>query len=902
MQHGPAHLSGPRALLALLVGALLTLGLLPLPASAVPDGTGDETIGGQLGSESLASPQQARPVSRSEQSAELTLKKLTAVITSSSGWETEVTIRNTSSGTLPAGTLTAFLSPYSIQSATTAQSWADGKSVFRAPLVLDSRDVAPLKSGASRTIRLSAAKDAQTLQAIRTWGAKPVLLDYSTDTNGTVARLRTFSTRSHDGLTDGSNPPITLTFALPFASDGWQARTSSVSRLVTSSTATAQVASLPAKQVTRLRRLAQIAQKNSAVQVVADPATFALVRQGAATGTSSSSSSPSPKSSGSVSSSDSSGSKSTAPSGSSGSSDSPASGAAKGSAGATGTSSAAVSLPLPRLQAMTQPYMFDIPASLAFGTGTWKAAGITNSDWSALAGRSLLAGTDTSFSGTPATQSFSEQSQSSSGQSNGKSSAQSGADSGQNSDKNGSSQNSNQNNSNSQSGTSNQSSANSQNNSGNQSAVSTQAVAWESAEAWSTSSLAAALSNGYQTVVAESALPTADGANQQTGRIRVSTEKGVVTVLIAQHELSSLAAGSRTSDQAQAEDSNAGRLARLAAQSSIYEAEQPYVARNLLVSLGRTADPALLSQILALLPSCDWIHTGTLADLEAGKTGTDLDKTGLQEVDSSAFSLTGDRENGSTLSGTVSATRNDVNPRVRRSSLKKALATLAGARSSIDRVSTSILDPKDQKEKDDNGKTDNPQNLAKQNAQEAAENHVTADEWIDKLRQAHRQLALLAVTSKYPDTSSETLAAQDLSDDLLGAVRLTTPDHINIFSQSARMPVTVTNTLPFAVRVGVKAQTSLMATTITPSQPVHVLANAESQANFTIRVIGASQTTATFRLVDNKGKAFGMAKSAAIYSQLSLGDTSGYLLIAIAVVLGILGLWRQFHVKKDPDQ
>jgi hypothetical protein len=29
---------------------------------------------------------------------------------------------------------------------------------------------------------------------------------------------------------------------------------------------------------------------------------------------------------------------------------------------------------------------------------------------------------------------------------------------------------------------------------------------------------------------------------------------------------------------------------------------------------------------------------------------------------------------------------------------------------------------------------------------------------------------------------------------------------------------------------------------------------------------------------------------------------SGFVFIAIAIALGLLGLWRQFHRKKDPDE
>jgi len=35
---------------------------------------------------------------------------------------------------------------------------------------------------------------------------------------------------------------------------------------------------------------------------------------------------------------------------------------------------------------------------------------------------------------------------------------------------------------------------------------------------------------------------------------------------------------------------------------------------------------------------------------------------------------------------------------------------------------------------------------------------------------------------------------------------------------------------------------------------------------------------------------------------LQISDKTGFIIIGIAVLLGALGLWRQFHRKKDPDE
>lgn len=820
----PSHRHLLPCFLALLVSMVLALASLPLAAMADPNYSAPSQ------DDQLSAPQGVRPITPALRTAELSLQKMTAVITDSSGWEADVTVKNTSSVTLPAGTLSASISPSTIQAATDAQNWADGQNILGTPLPLAEQSVPRLRAGASRTIHLSADKNNQSLQAIRSWGAKPVLLAYAAGPSGTVATVQTFATRSHAGLHLHENPPITLTFALPFVSNDWQTSPTALTRLITSSRASAQISSLPDQQIARLRQVAGIVVAHPFVQTVIDPATFALVEES----TSAATSSAKPHSSHSGRSKGSSSSKASAKSGKSTTSTN--TGTADGKTGNTQTRSGSTTrhstsiapvLPASHLTARMQPYLFDIPASRAFQDKRWREAGITSNEWSAQAAN-------------PLSDTVSPQ-------------------------------------------------------------ESLQPIAWENVEPWDSASLATAVKQGYSTVISESALPSVRGANQHTGRIVIATTNGNATVLIAQHELSSLASGSHTSTRAQAENTDAGRLARFAAESSIYEAEQPYIARNLLVSFGRAAKPTLMQKIANLLPSCDWIRTGTLGNLEAGKTGTDLDKTGHENVDSSAFILNAAEEEATAGNGAAS-NRARTSPATRRASIGKALAILASTRSSINRVGSSILDPSALKEQTDKGNTDNPQNLAKQNAQQAAENRVTAHEWLDKLRQAHHQLALTAIANRSPATSPEVKTARDFAHRLLTAVRLMPPDHVNIFSQSARMPVTVRNSLPFAVRVRVAAETNLIATSITPSQKVHAMANAETQANFTITSIGWSQTQASFRLVDNKGKFFGTTKSAMIYSQLSLGDTSGYALIALAVVLGIVGLWRQFHVKKDPNQ
>ena len=58
----------------------------------------------------------------------------------------------------------------------------------------------------------------------------------------------------------------------------------------------------------------------------------------------------------------------------------------------------------------------------------------------------------------------------------------------------------------------------------------------------------------------------------------------------------------------------------------------------------------------------------------------------------------------------------------------------------------------------------------------------------------------------------------------------------------------------------------------------------------------------TLSLQDRQGITFGATQTTHITSALQISDKTGFIIIGIAVLLGALGLWRQFHRKKDPDE
>ena len=78
--------------------------------------------------------------------------------------------------------------------------------------------------------------------------------------------------------------------------------------------------------------------------------------------------------------------------------------------------------------------------------------------------------------------------------------------------------------------------------------------------------------------------------------------------------------------------------------------------------------------------------------------------------------------------------------------------------------------------------------------------------------------------------------------------------------------------------------------------------NSEAQTSFVVRVSTSGTTVAREQLLDRRDQPFGAVQQTTITSSLQLSDKSGIAIIALAVVLGLLGLWRQFHRKKDPDE
>lgn len=259
----------------------------------------------------------------------LTLTQTTDIVTDVSGYSATVKIKNSSATDLAAGTLSASTSSSSFSSSTSMQNWADGISHPPTPTTLEIADVAALGKGETQTISISLDADDAALARIHSWGAKPLLFSYTTltaDTSVSVrSQLRTYLTRSHDGLKEAKTPALSITTVLPMTSVQKTTVKDGISALVTDPAASTAVTQDSTDAATETQEEVALAAKHSSLRVVADPDSLA---------------------------------------------------------NATGLARSS-------LAGLMQPYGFDITARALVSSQTWALAGIADSAWNSTAAHSL---------------------------------------------------------------------------------------------------------------------------------------------------------------------------------------------------------------------------------------------------------------------------------------------------------------------------------------------------------------------------------------------------------------------------------------------------------------------------------------------------------------------------------
>ena len=384
---------------------------------------------------------------------------------------------------------------------------------------------------------------------------------------------------------------------------------------------------------------------------------------------------------------------------------------------------------------------------------------------------------------------------------------------------------------------------------GDQDATST-TYAMQGDAAWSLASLTAARTQGYTTVIADHEFDTSDNSTVHTGKIVVPTDAGDVTVLTEQRELSRLAQGKATSENADEETTAAGRLARFVAQSAFYQMEQPYTTRNLLVCFDSSADAAMIDTLMNAVEQSPWLELtdlATLSQADAAASGDDA----LQLVHEKTELTTAQTQR-----------------------TQQTLSSLAASRDAITRFASQVVD----------------------------NNSDGAQAWGNELIAAQSSIAMHAMAGDAQAAKRMTTAASSLATQLADGVTITQSEPVTVVSETATMPVTIRNQHPYPVRVKVSSLTDSPEIITSRISEASVPPHGETQVTFTIRVLASGTTTAHISLQDRTGQPFGTTQSTNITSVLRISDKSGFVIIAFAIALGLLGLWRQFNRKKDPDE
>lgn len=409
--------------------------------------------------------------------------------------------------------------------------------------------------------------------------------------------------------------------------------------------------------------------------------------------------------------------------------------------------------------------------------------------------------------------------------------------------------------------------------------ASSTAIAWQGKATWTLKALAEARRHGYHTVVSTYDFEPTSTDTVHTGTAVVPTDAGDVTVLVEQRELGDLAKGKATSEKAQAESTEAGRLARFVAQSAFYQMEQPYTSRNLLVCFDASSSAATLDMFMGAVESSPWLET-----------------TGIGALEKATPYVTGD-EAAAEVPSDADLSESDA------AAVNAALSSLTASRNGIVRFRDAIL-AKDESSSDG---TSNAQALARQDTKRTATLTGSA-RWLSDLLAAHDQLALHALSadggsSAIADgTKSVASGAQRLSDDVMSGVTLTPSEAVTMLSETASMPVTVSNVTPYPVTVQVSAISDSPQIATSRRAWITVPARSEAQVTFSLRAAVSGSATAHVSLMDRDDAAFGAVQGTTINCVLKISDKTGFVIIGFAVLLGALGLWRQFTRKKDPDE
>lgn len=430
-------------------------------------------------------------------------------------------------------------------------------------------------------------------------------------------------------------------------------------------------------------------------------------------------------------------------------------------------------------------------------------------------------------------------------------------------------------------------------------------IAWQGPHSsWTADALAKARQQGYTAVIATSGFTGTGSTAAHTGKLTVPTQSGDITVLSAHSKLSALAQNRATASSSAAEQSQAGRLNRFMAETAFYETQAPYESRTFLITLGSLADTQqrqYTGSLLKLVSQSPWLQTDTLNSLLTA----DSPYTSRQAADLAQAGSAGKAAAGQHFYASALKTLADLREKLAVFDRTILVRSSAGGRTSS--AGAQGL-----------SRGDAQNNRLAANRGYTLENSAT---WMGALYTAFDICSLRSFTiddgstgtantgQTVQDTAAQKNAdaaakaaepAKSIVDTLYSSVSLMHPGSVSAVSDKANLPLTITNSLPFSVKVGIKG-TVIKETAqntgieISSVKDITVHAHSNKQTTLTITAQGGRRASAKLSLTDSQGKEFGKAVTTQITSALAVNDITGYAIIAVAVILGALGLYRQIR-------
>ncbi len=418
------------------------------------------------------------------------------------------------------------------------------------------------------------------------------------------------------------------------------------------------------------------------------------------------------------------------------------------------------------------------------------------------------------------------------------------------------------------------------------SSVSTSSVAIDGLSGWSQNALKTAQSLGYSTVIATQGFSSSSDSAVHNSVAQTTINGSRMTVLPAQNELSTLAQGQASSDKAEddAENTSAALLNRFIAQTAFYETQAPYEQRTILVNAASVSSDlstqrlSFISSLTNVLSSAPWTNLSNLDSLVSAQspyTSAEVD-----EFIADAAKLS--KGNTQAILEIVTQIENN----------KSRITSFLGS------VVDSAQSPSSSKD------SRNPQDLARGKADQSRA--LSSDElqtWQKSLTTftenfASSSLSGLSITTyaRNPQKLSSLKAYSAVTQQLLNSVNISVPQSLHVVSETATVPVTLSNNLPVSLKVNVATMSSEKVrseVTIDGMKDITLAAHSEQQITLPVRAISGWTTTFQIYLTTAEGTIINTKKSITVSSSFTIMDNAGYAIFGLAILLAVLGIKRQ---------